>query len=113
MTLAFAAAMSAVLAALPTVAKTPLTVVTATPYPADSGSLDARCGRLIDGVSDVVRTDVTVVIRDGRIVAVAAGASAPQSTGVLDLRDYTCLPGLIDMHTHLADSPGSTADLSV
>jgi imidazolonepropionase-like amidohydrolase len=32
---------------------------------------------------------------------------------VLDLRDMTCLPGLIDMHTHLTDRPGDTADLSV
>jgi imidazolonepropionase-like amidohydrolase len=32
---------------------------------------------------------------------------------VLDLGEYTCLPGLIDMHTHLTDRPEDTADLSV
>jgi imidazolonepropionase-like amidohydrolase len=32
---------------------------------------------------------------------------------VLDLGDYTCLPGLIDMHTHLTDRPEDTADLRV
>jgi imidazolonepropionase-like amidohydrolase len=31
----------------------------------------------------------------------------------IDLSQYTCLPGLIDMHTHLTDSGHETSDLSV
>jgi len=32
---------------------------------------------------------------------------------VLDLAAKTCLPGLLDLHTHLTDSPEDTADLRV
>ena len=39
--------------------------------------------------------------------------SVPRELPVLDLPGHTCLPGLIDMHTHLTDRPGDTADLSV
>lgn len=79
----------------------------------DSGSVALRCGALVDGVSGEAGGPATVVIVDGRIVAVAADAAVPHGVRVLELADYTCLPGLIDMHTHLTDRPGDTADLSV
>ena len=84
----------------------------AAPAP-DSGSVALRCGTLIDGVSARPRGPATVVIIDGRVVAVAPDAVVPAGMRVLDLAGYTCLPGLIDMHTHLTDRPGDTADLSV
>jgi len=91
--------------------------VRAAPYPPDSGTVAVRCGRLIDGYRSSARTHMLVVIRAGRVVSVEpdsgrAGAAAAK-TPVLDLSAYTCLPGLIDMHTHLTDRPEDTADLSV
>ncbi|HSD53188.1 MAG TPA: amidohydrolase family protein, partial [Burkholderiales bacterium] len=62
---------------------------------------------------DEPRRNVAVVIADGRIAAVGADVPQPHGMPVLDLRGYSCLPGLIDMHTHLTDRPGDTADLSV
>jgi imidazolonepropionase-like amidohydrolase len=72
-----------------------------------------QCGTLIDGIADQPASRVTVIIRDGRIASVAPGFERPPGMPTLDLQDYTCLPGLIDMHAHLTDRPEDTADLKV
>jgi len=87
------------------------------PFTPDSGSIAIQCGQLIDGLSNIAHGQMMVVIRDGRIVSIAPGtgrgSAAATRVPVLDLLDYTCLPGLIDMHTHLTDRPEDTADLRV
>jgi len=88
------------------------------PYTPDSGTVAVRCGLLIDGVRMLALIDTLVIIRDGRIKTVRANVSQGDLKAVhmplLDLSEHTCLPGLIDMHTHLADGDGDdTADLSV
>ncbi len=64
-----------------------------------------------------MKRNVLVAIRDGRIRIVKEGASRGDAKAtfvpVLDLSAYTCLPGLIDMHTHLTDRPEDTADLTI
>lgn len=87
--------------------------VVSAPYVPDSGTLAIRCGVLIDGVSKTTRKAVTVVIRNGRIEAVGEHVATPRGVRELDLSGYTCLPGLIDMHTHLTDAVNAAADLSV
>jgi imidazolonepropionase-like amidohydrolase len=86
------------------------------PYTPDSGSIAIRCGWLIDGLGATARKDMLVVIRDGRVsdvVEATRKAEAAAHVPVMDLGDRTCLPGLIDMHTHLTDRPEDTADLQV
>jgi len=54
--------------------------------------------RVFDGTSTIPRT--TVVLRDGTIRAVGAGARAPAGATIVDGRGKTLLPGFIDAHTH-------------
>ena len=70
--------------------------------PARAQSTVLRCGALIDGRADTPARDVGVEVAGDRIEAVGAFASF-NVTGkrVIDLRDRTCLPGLIDAHAHI------------
>jgi len=57
--------------------------------------------RLFTGTTDEVLEDHVIEVEDGRIVAVepaAAGGGEPD----VDLGDATLLPGLVDVHLHLA-----------
>lgn len=58
--------------------------------------------RVFDGVR--VIPDATVVVGDGVISAVTSGAEIPAGATVIDGREKTLLPGLIDAHTHTYDA---------
>jgi imidazolonepropionase-like amidohydrolase len=46
--------------------------------------------------------EATVVIEDGRVASVLTGGDQlPAGVTVIDLRPYTAIPGLIDLHTHI------------
>jgi hypothetical protein len=78
-------------------------IVSSVPYEADSGDLLVQCGTLIDGQRDKAQKNISILIKDGKILSVAADVGAPQSTAVIDLSAYTCMPGFIDMHTHIME----------
>ena len=64
-----------------------------------------RFDSLIDGKGRVV-DDAVVVVEGDRIRSVGAGASSiPPGAEVIDLGQYTGLPGLIDVHTHMTYGP--------
>ena len=54
---------------------------------------------LIDGTGKVI-SDPAVIIEGNKIVAVTRKDNVPKDASVIDLGDYTLLPGLIDMHVH-------------
>ncbi len=78
------------------------------PFDPDGGNLTIRCGILVDGISEQPNTMQTVEIVGGRISSVGYSDDDVD----LDLSAYTCMPGFIDTHTHIAE-PISTADLSI
>ena len=99
--------------ALPAFAVSPETRLASAPYLPDSGSVLIRCGALIDGRSDEVLSNVSVLIEDGRFSRIAARIEAPPGVEVLELSEYTCLPGLIEMHAHMLESFEELVDLTM
>ena len=81
---------------------------------AGSTSLSARtlihAGVLIDGKTDSPHEAVTVVVDGQMIVAIERGFTGPSADDtVIDLRDATVMPGLMDMHTHLSSELSKTS----
>ena len=70
-----------------------------------------HAGALIDGRADTARKAVTITIEGERITGLADGYTAP-ATGdtVIDLKNATVMPGLMDMHVHLTFENSATYD---
>jgi imidazolonepropionase-like amidohydrolase len=76
------------------------------------GATLIHAGRLIDGVSDAVKTSQTVVVDAGRITAIENGYRAPASGDqVIDLKNGTLLPGFFDMHVHLSSEYSRNSEI--
>jgi len=70
------------------------------PGNASQQKIDVRCGAMWDGKTDQLQHDVGVTVEGGRVTAV--GVNLPKrDSGAIDLTGQTCLPGLIDTHTHV------------
>jgi len=62
-----------------------------------------RAGRLLDTGTGQVLRDQLIRVVDGRVAAVTPWKQAPTDGPLTDWSRYLVLPGLIDLHTHLAD----------
>lgn len=62
-----------------------------------------HCDRLIDGYSNQVHQRTSVIVENGTIKSILDGFSPAQADGdqIIELKNATCLPGLMDMHVHI------------
>src|SRR5947209_14320612 len=78
---------------LPALAQTPQT-------PQSTQTTTLRCGALYDGHSDSLQRNVTITVTGNRITNVSPASSAPAGS-TIDLSTATCMPAMIDTHTHV------------
>ncbi len=74
--------------------------VMASAQPQTQTAVYLKCGWLLDGKSDQPKQDVIIAIEDEKIREVSS-TPPPSSAQIVDLSRETCLPGLIDTHTHI------------
>ena len=77
--------------------------------PAFAATVDVHAGRLIDPETGRVSTDQRIRIVDGKVSAVTPWR-ASDGPATVDWSGLTVLPGLIDLHTHIADGATESAD---
>ena len=68
-----------------------------------------QCGHVFDALHGKLDGAGTVLVAGERIREVLPGKQAPTGAETIDLGDSTCLPGLIDSHTHLTGETSPTA----
>ncbi|MBA3835411.1 MAG: amidohydrolase family protein [Sphingomonas sp.] len=66
-----------------------------------------QAGRLIVDASKPALGPSTVIVANGRISAIESGFVGPAGAIVIDQRNRTVMPGLIDAHVHLTSDPGT------
>jgi imidazolonepropionase-like amidohydrolase len=62
-----------------------------------------QCGRLIDGKSNLVQTEMTIIVESNKIIDVRKGyQSGSANDKLINMRNQTVMPGFIDSHVHLS-----------
>ena len=77
-----------------------------------------KCGKLLDVRTGKLLNDQVVVFDANGVVTAVGPAGSPMAAGgvtITDLSSATCLPGLIDVHTHITGDPsdGGYASLGI
>jgi len=66
-----------------------------------------HAGKIIPANSDEILFRSTIIVDGNKIVAVESGYSTPDfGDTLIDLKDATVMPGLMDMHVHLSSQQG-------
>jgi len=60
------------------------------------------CGSVLDCKGSSAQSEMTIVVKDNIIQSINKGyIAAPDTVKVIDLKDKTVMPGLMDMHVHI------------
>ncbi|WP_341713370.1 amidohydrolase family protein [Erythrobacter sp.] len=80
--------------------------------PASAGSLYVEAGNLLDVETGALAYGQCILVEDEKVTRIEPCGATPEGTERVDWSAYTVLPGLIDLHTHLADA-GQDADVAL
>lgn len=82
----------------------------ALPNTAQANTIYIHAGKLITAEQQQPLTEHTIIVVDDKITDVKAGYLSPSAAATLiDLRNHTVLPGLMDMHTHFSTQISATS----
>ncbi len=79
--------------------------------PAGAATTYVEAGGLLDVQTATIAKGQCIVVDGERIARIEPCGDTPEGAERIDWSAYTVLPGLIDLHTHLADA-GQSADLA-
>jgi imidazolonepropionase-like amidohydrolase len=84
----------------------------ATPLQIQAQQTIIHCGNLIDGVKNDVQPRMSVIVENNNIIRIDKGFTSPGANDqLIDLKNKTVMPGLMDMHVHLEDETSKNAYL--
>lgn len=89
-----------------------MSLACAAPIPAAAQLTYVRTGALLNVDSGKLSKHQCITIKADRIEAVGQCGAPPEGATLIDWSRFTVVPGLIDLHTHLADV-GQSADVAL
>ena len=63
-----------------------------------------KAGKLVDPETGTTLSNQVILVEGGKIKSVGAGLTIPAGAFLIDLSNFTVLPGLFDAHTHLCET---------
>ncbi|SDI01979.1 amidohydrolase family protein [Winogradskyella thalassocola] len=71
-----------------------------------------KAGLLYDSEQNALLKNKVIHVKGNTIISIGAFNSIPENAEIIDLTEYTVLPGLIDAHTHVLFSQDASEDFS-
>jgi imidazolonepropionase-like amidohydrolase len=87
-----------------------LACLTALTLPQGYAATYIHAGKLITAETNQMLSEQTIIVDGNKIIAIEGGYKTPAAGDILiDLRQHTVLPGLMDMHTHFSSQISATS----